>query len=108
MKKVLAVIFAAAMLASIPFIGSSIGSSGDASISAQTVTVKRKRKRGIARRTYRGGKYVVRRTWDGTKWVSKKGLGRNEVDRPQDLERWTQGRQPFKEGPLLNGLRNLA
>ncbi len=72
MKKILAVIFAVAMLASVPFIGSSIGSSGDASISAQTVTVKRKRKRGIARRTYRGGRYVVRRTWDGTKWVSRK------------------------------------
>jgi hypothetical protein len=47
-------------------------STDGSSVSAQTVTVKRKRKAGIARRTYRGGRYVVRRTWDGTKWVSRK------------------------------------
>lgn len=72
MKKLIAVFFAAAMLVTVPFIGSTLSSSDSSSVSAQTVTVKRKRKRGIARRTYRGGRYVVRRTWDGTKWVSRR------------------------------------
>ena len=71
MKKLIAVIFAASMLLSIPFIGSTLSSS-DASVTAQNVTIKRKRRPGIARRTYRGGRWVVRRTWDGTKWVSRK------------------------------------
>lgn len=72
MKKLIALFFAAAMLVSIPFIGSTLSSSDASSVGAQTVTVRRNRRRGIASRTYRGGRYVVRRTWDGTKWVSRK------------------------------------
>ncbi len=71
MKKLVTIFFAAAMLASIPFIGSAL-SSDASSVSAQTVTVRRTRRRGVASRTYRGGRYVVRRTWDGTKYVSRK------------------------------------
>lgn len=71
MKKLTALLFAAAMMLSIPFIGGELSSDNAFSADAQTVAVKRKRG-GIARRSYRGGRYVVRRTWDGTKWVSKK------------------------------------
>lgn len=71
MKTILAIFFAAAMLLSIPFVASSIGSDAS-SVSAKTTTAQRKRKAGIARRTYRGGRWVVRRTWDGTKWVTRR------------------------------------
>ena len=70
MNKFKALFLAALMLVSIVFVAGSIGDTSF-SASAQTTTTRRHR-RGIARRTYRGGKYVVRRTWDGTKYVSKK------------------------------------
>ncbi len=72
MKKLIGMFFAATMLLSIPFIGSTLSTSDASSVGAQTVTVRRSRRRGIASRTYRGGRYVVRRTWDGTKYVSRK------------------------------------
>ena len=72
MKKLITLFFAAAVLVSVPFVSGTV-SSTDTSFSAvgQTVTVKR-RKKGIARRTYAGGKWVVRKTWNGTKWVSRR------------------------------------
>ena len=75
MKKIVSALFALAMLLSVVFIGEVTSSNNPLSVSAQsmqsTVGVKRKKK-GIARRTYGGGKYVVRRTWDGTKYVSRR------------------------------------
>ncbi len=73
MIKFKALILAGLMMLSMVFIGGAISGGTDTSFSAsaQSVTARR-RKKGIARRTYAGGKYVVRRTWDGTKWVSRK------------------------------------
>ena len=71
MKKVLTLVFALAMMLSGVFISGAITGDRSFSAAAQTVTV-RKRHRGVASRTYRGGRYVVRRTWDGTKYVSHK------------------------------------
>jgi len=70
MKKGISVLFAVVMMFSVVFFSEAI-SSNPFSVKAQQVTVKKKRK-GIARKTYAGGKYVVRKSWDGTKWVSKK------------------------------------
>lgn len=86
-KKLGAMLFAVSMLLSIPFVAASL-SSDVASVSAQTVTVKRKRRGGIARRTWRGGRWVVRRTWDGTKWVTR---------RVWVATKWT-GRKSWKTG----------
>ena len=41
------------------------------SAQAQTVTVKKK-KVGVIRKIYRGGKYVGKKVWTGTKWVGLK------------------------------------
>lgn len=71
MKKFLGVFFAAAMVLSSVFISGAISGDRSFAAAAQTVTVRRKN-RGLASRTYRGGRYVVRRTWDGTKYVSRK------------------------------------
>ncbi len=71
MKKLTALIFAFAMIISIVFVSGAISSDNSFSAQGQTMTATRK-KRGIARRTYGGGKYVVRRTWQGGKWVTKK------------------------------------
>ena len=71
MKKLTALIFAFAMIISIVFVSGAISSDNSFSAQGQTMTATRK-KRGIARRTYAGGKYVVRRTWQGGKWVTKK------------------------------------
>lgn len=71
MKKLVNLFFAVAMMFSIVFISEAISSESPFAVKAQQ-RVAVKRKKGIARRTYAGGKYVVRRTWDGTKWVSKK------------------------------------
>ncbi|HEY8562876.1 MAG TPA: hypothetical protein VIL74_21035 [Pyrinomonadaceae bacterium] len=72
MKKLINLMFAAAMMFSVVFIGDAINSNGNLSVNAQQVTVTRKRRPGIARSTYRGGKWVVKKTWNGTKYVSKK------------------------------------
>lgn len=75
MKKITSALFATAMMLSVVFLSEATSSNNPLSVSAQsmqsTVAVKRKKK-GIARRTYGGGKYVVRRTWDGTKYVSRR------------------------------------
>lgn len=73
-NKIKAAIFSLTMIFSVAFAGEALSTTGSSpfSVSAQTVTVKRKSRPGIARRAYRGGRYVVRKTWDGTKWVSKR------------------------------------
>ena len=72
MKKFMNLVFAVAMMFSVVFIGEAISSNAPFSVKAQqTVTVKR-RKKGIARRSYAGGKWVVKKTWNGTKYVSRK------------------------------------
>lgn len=72
MKKIVSAVFAAVMMFSIVFIGEATNSNGNLSVSAQQVTVKKKRRPGAIRSAYRGGKWVTKKTWDGTKWVSKK------------------------------------
>jgi len=71
MKKLMNLVFAAAMMFSVVFIGDAISSNAPFSANAQQVTVKKKRK-GIIRKGYGGGKWVVRKTWNGTKYVSRK------------------------------------
>ena len=69
MKKLLLnLLFAAAMVLSVAFVGEMTSSHNPFSANAQTVTVK-KRKVGAIRKIYRGGKYVGRKVWTGTKWV---------------------------------------
>jgi hypothetical protein len=64
MKKILNLTFA--------FIGEAVSSGNNPySVKAQTVTVK-KRRPGVIRSVYRGGKYVGKQVWNGTKWVSSK------------------------------------
>jgi len=72
MKKVTTLFFAAAMMFSIVFIGDTISSNGNLSVNAQQVRVKRK-SRGLTSRTYRGGKYVYRKSVAGGKYVYRKG-----------------------------------
>ena len=72
MKKITAIVFALSLLMSIPFVANSISSS-DASFSAQAQTVRTtRRKKGIIRRGYAGGKWVTRKVWRGGKWVTIK------------------------------------
>jgi hypothetical protein len=71
MKKVINLVFAAAMMFSVVFIGDAISSNAPFSVNAQQVTV-RKRRKGVIRKTYAGGKWVTRKTWNGTKYVSRK------------------------------------
>lgn len=71
MKKLTTLFFAAAMMFSIVFIGEAISSNGNLSVNAQQVSVKRKR-RGVASRTYRGGKYVYRKSASGVRYVYRK------------------------------------
>jgi hypothetical protein len=71
MKKIVNLLFVAAMMFSIVFISEAISPNSPFSVKAQQVTVKKRRK-GAIRRGYAGGKWVVRKTWDGTKYVSKK------------------------------------
>ena len=72
MNRAKAILFAAVMITTVAFSAELITSDTSFSASAQTVTVRRKRKRGVIRRTYRGGRYVVRRVYVGGKWVTKK------------------------------------
>lgn len=97
MRKITALVFAFVMMLSMAFIGGEV--SRDNSFSAQSQTVKTtRRKKGIARKTYAGGKYVVRKvyrggryvtvkTWQGTKWIGKKSYktGRKVVSRTKKV-----------------------
>lgn len=71
MRKITTLFFAAVMMLSVVFIGDAISSNNPSSVQAQTVRVKRKRV-GVTRKIYRGGKYVGTKVWDGTKWVGIK------------------------------------
>jgi hypothetical protein len=72
MKKLLGLTFALAMIMSIAFVGEAVSTGNNPySVQAQTVTVK-KRRPGVVRSVYRGGKYVGKQVWNGTKWVSSK------------------------------------
>lgn len=73
MNKLKACIFASIMILSMVFIGGAISSSDTSmSASAQQTTVKRKRKVGVTRRIYRGGKWVGTQVWNGSRWVARK------------------------------------
>lgn len=76
MKRLTALFFAMAMSLSIAFVGGDLtgssNSAGNPTVASAQVTVKKKRKPGVARRVYRGGKWVGTQVWTGTKWVSKK------------------------------------
>lgn len=69
MKKFTILIFAAAMIFSSAIISNSLP--GDVSFSAQAQTTRKKDKAGILRTTYRGAKYIGKKTWQGTKWTGK-------------------------------------
>ena len=71
MKKLTALVFAFAMMLSMVFVSGAISSDSSFAAAAQTMTVKRKSK-GIARRSYAGGKWVVKKTWKGGKYVTRK------------------------------------
>ncbi len=71
MKKLTTLFFAAAMMFSVVFIGEAISSNGNLSVNAQQVRVKRK-SRGLASKTYRGGKYVYRKSANGVRYVYRK------------------------------------
>ena len=73
MNKLKACFFAGVMILSMVFIGGAISSSDRSmSTSAQQTTVTRKRKVGVTRRIYRGGKWVGTQVWTGSKWVARK------------------------------------
>ncbi len=72
MKKLTTLFFAAAMMFSIVFIGDALSSNGNLTVNAQQVRVKRK-SRGLASKTYRGGKYVYRKSASGVRYVYRKG-----------------------------------
>lgn len=75
MKKLTTLFFAFALIVSATFLSGSISSvtGGGDSFSAQAQTsVKRKRKVGVTRRIYRGGKWVGTQVWTGSKWVARK------------------------------------
>lgn len=76
MKRLTVLFFALAMSLSIAFVGGDLtgssNSAGNPTVASAQVTVRKKRKPGVARRVYRGGKWVGTQVWTGTKWVSKK------------------------------------
>lgn len=75
MKKLTSAIFAFALILSATFFSGTISSLTNSvdpfSAQAQT-SVKRKRKPGVTRRIYRGGKHVATQVWNGSKWVVQK------------------------------------
>lgn len=96
-KKVTAVVLAGLMIVSFVFIDNASSSSSPFAANAQTVMEKR-RKKGVIRKGYAGGKWVTRKvwrggkwvtvkTWKGTKWVGKKSwrTGRKVVSRTKKV-----------------------
>ena len=71
MKKLMSGFFAIAMLLSSVFISDAISSNNPFSVKAQQVSVKRKNN-GIASRTYRGAKYIYRKSAGGVRYVYRK------------------------------------
>lgn len=72
MKKILGLVFAFSMILSVVFIGDLVSSNNPYSVQAQTVTVKRKKRVGVGRRVWRGGKWVYAKSAKGTKYVIHK------------------------------------
>lgn len=75
MKKLTGLFFALAMLLSVAFVSDVVSEKNPFSAQAQTRTGRvtvRKRNNGIASRTYRGGKYVYRKSKDGVVYVYRK------------------------------------
>lgn len=75
MKKLTGLFFALAMLLSAAFVGDVASENNPLSAQAQTRTGRvtvRKRNNGIASRTYRGGKYVYRKSKNGVVYVYRK------------------------------------
>lgn len=70
-KSFFSLFFASAMLLSMAFIGGIASDNNPFSAKGQTVTVKKK-KVGAIRKAYRGGKYIGKQVWTGTKWVGVK------------------------------------
>jgi hypothetical protein len=87
MKKIVNLFFVAAMMFSIVFIGDAISSNGNLSVQAQQQTTVKRRKKGIIRRSYAGGKWVTKKVWVGTKWTGKKTYktGRKVVSRSKKI-----------------------
>lgn len=72
LNKIKSLFFAIVMIPGFIFVGESISASnGSLNVGAQTVTVRRT-SRNIAHASYRGGRWVYRKTWNGTKWVYRK------------------------------------
>ncbi len=87
MKKLINLVFAIVMMFSVVFIGDAISSNGPLSIQAQQRVIVKRRRKGIIRKTYAGGRWVARKTWTGTKWVGKKTwkTGRKVVSRSKKI-----------------------
>lgn len=98
MKQIRNGFLVAAVLLSIGFVDAAVSSGyGPSSAAAQTA-VRKKRKPGVIRgayrggkwvtiRVYRGGKWVTKRVWRGSKWVGKKSYktGRKVVSRSKKI-----------------------
>ena len=97
MKKLITAAFALSMVLSAAFISSNTATGSPFAAQAQTVS-SRRRSRGIASRTYRGGRWVTRkvyrggrwvtiRTWQAAKWTGKKSYktGRKVVSRTKKI-----------------------
>ena len=67
-KRIICLFFAIAMIFSMAFVGGIASSNNPFSVQAQTVTVKKKRV-GAIRKISRGGKFIGRQVWNGTRWV---------------------------------------
>ena len=96
-KRITTAVLALLMMFSFVVIDSTVSSGNSFAARAQTVTAKR-RKKGIIRKSYAGGKWVTRKvwrggkwvtvkTWKGTKWVGKKSwrTGRKVVSRTKKV-----------------------
>jgi hypothetical protein len=71
MKKLMSGFFAFIMLLSLAFFSNAISSNNPFSVKAQEVSVKKKN-RGIASTTWRGAKYVYRKSAGGVRYVYRK------------------------------------
>lgn len=70
-KSIISLFFAFAMILSVAFVADLVSEQNPLSAQAQTTRVKKK-KVGVIRNTYRGGKYVGKQVWNGTRWVGVK------------------------------------
>lgn len=71
MKKLASGFFAIVMLLSMAFFSEAVSTNNPLSVKAQQVSVKRK-SRNLASKTYRGGKYVYRKSAAGVRFVYRK------------------------------------